>query len=106
MHGGQDRAEIAAVISALDQRSPVPQKDSYCLRLLGGQNALNLLEMIDVVSCEHAGDRFDGFRTSLIVYAVVLPLLRREGLEQREIGLAQRAVLLERFPQVPLLVVQ
>lgn len=44
--------------------------------------------MIEVVSCEHADNRLDGFRTSLIVYAVVLPLLRREGLEQREIGLA------------------
>ena len=44
--------------------------------------------MIEVVSCEHADDRFDGFRTSLIVYAVLFPLLRREGPEQREIGLA------------------
>jgi hypothetical protein len=63
-------------------------RHSQYLFLLGAQDALNLLEMIEVVSCEHADDRFDGFRTSLIVYAVVLPLLRREGLKQRKIGLA------------------
>jgi hypothetical protein len=44
--------------------------------------------MIEVVSCEHVDDRFDGFRTALIVYAVLLPLLRREVPEQREISLA------------------
>ena len=67
------------------------------LRLLFGfsQNALNLPQVIEVVSGDHADNGFDGFRASLSVYAVVLPLFGREGLEQGEIGFAQRTVLLE-----------
>ena len=78
----------------LDYDTQLTALKSGCLLLLCGQYILNLLEVIQVVSREHADDGFDGLRASLVVHAVVLQLLRRECLEQGEICLAQHAVLL------------
>ena len=58
---------------------------SQWLLLLCGSYALNLLEVIEVVSREHPDDGVDGLGTSLIVHAVVLPLLGRECFQQPEI---------------------
>jgi hypothetical protein len=52
-----------------------------CLLLLCGQDPLNLLEVIEIVSREHPDDRFDGLRAAFVVHAVVLPLIGRESLE-------------------------
>jgi len=50
-----------------------------------------LLHVIEVVSCEHARDVRDRFFAALRMYPVMLPLFRRERLEQREIRFAQNA---------------
>src|SRR5215470_15461302 len=78
------------------------------LALLGRmrpQDSLDLLEVIDVVAGQHAHVMLDGFLATLGVHAVVLPLLRREGFEQREIGFAQHAKLLDTLTRVAFLVV-
>ena len=50
-----------------------------------------------LISCpgEHADDVLDGFLAALGVHSVVLPLLGGQGFEQREVGFAERAKLLD-----------
>jgi hypothetical protein len=68
--------------------------------LLGRENALDLLEVIEVVAGHHLQDTLDGLRTAFGVHAVVLPLLRIEGLEQHEICFANGAKCLEALTRI------
>ena len=70
-----------------------------------GQDALDLVEMVDIMSSHHAHDVFDGFLAALGMLAMVLPLLGRKRFQKREICLTQASMDLDRLPRIALLVV-
>src|SRR5215469_2327886 len=53
------------------------------------RDSLNLLEVVEIVSREHPYDRFDALDAPFVMQPVVLPLLRRESLQECEIRLTQ-----------------
>src|SRR5262247_2884310 len=69
------------------------------------QDLLDLPEVIEVVPGEHPDDSFDRLRSALGMDAVVLPLRRVERRQQREVGLAHDAELLDRLPRIAPVVV-
>src|SRR4029077_6685566 len=82
-----------------------PKANSIEESLFRGENPLELLDVIQVVAGKHLGDALDGFFPALGVYAELFPLLGRERLQQRQVGFAQYAELLDRLPGVALLIV-
>src|SRR5262249_2971310 len=62
--------------------------------------ALDLAEVIDIVSGEHLDDARDRFFAPLGVQAIMIPLLSGQRLQQGEVALAQRAEHLKRAPRV------
>lgn len=76
------------------------------MRLSGWfQDALDLLEMIDIVSGYHADDVLDGFLAALGMLTKMLPLVGLEGFEEREIRIAYDTVLLDGFAGIALFIV-
>src|SRR6202035_2345974 len=75
-----------------------------CLRstLLRPKNPLDLLRVVEIMPGDHPNDVLDGLHSPLGVHAVVLPLLRCERLQQREICLAHHAELFGRLARVAL----
>ena len=62
------------------ETKPIKCIDQYaivaaCL-FFGGEDALDLLDVIHIVAGEHSDDCFNGFFAALGVDAVVLPLVR------------------------------
>jgi hypothetical protein len=70
------------------------------------QDSLNLLEVIEIVSREHLYDRFDALGAPFVMQPMVLPLLGRESLQEREIRLTLCSILLEGCPEISLVVMQ
>src|SRR5882757_8998246 len=72
-------------------------------RRLLPENALDLSNVIDVMSRKHAGDVLNRFLSALRMHPVVFPLFRLQRLEQSKVRLAEHAELLERPARVALL---
>ena len=72
---------------------------------LPGQDALDLLQVVDIVSGEHQNDTLNRFLTTLGVHAKMFPLLWRERFEHGEVRFAQRAKKLQGFAGIAFLVV-
>ena len=70
-----------------------------------GQDTLDLADMVDIVSGDHADDVLDGFLAALGMLAVVLPLIGGKRFEERDIGFAHYAVLFGGFAGIALFVV-
>ncbi len=54
------------------------------------QDALDLVDVVDIVSGDHADDVLDGFLAALGMLAVVLPLIGRKRFEERKVCFAHR----------------
>src|SRR5208283_3842028 len=75
------------------------------MRSLGwGQDALDLFDVVDIVSGHHADDVLDGFLAAFGMLTVELPLVGRERFQEREIGFAHDAVQFDGFAEVAFLV--
>src|SRR5260370_32963584 len=72
---------------------------------LRSKDALDLLDMVDVVSGYHADDVFDRFLSALGMLAVELPLIRRKRFEERKIRFTHDAVQFDGFARIAFFVV-
>jgi len=70
------------------------------LFFLSGEELLELFDVVEVVAGHHADEMLDGFLAALGVHAEVLPLLGREGFQERDVGFAHDAEHFERLARV------
>src|SRR6266853_5008522 len=62
------------------------------------------MDVIDIVSGDHADDVLDGFLAALRMLAVLLPLIRGKQLEEREVCFAHDAVQFDGFAGIAFVV--
>jgi len=77
---------------------------SFCSDLRWGQDLLDLADVVDIVSGDHADYMLDRFLAALGMLAVVLPLIGGKRFEERKICFAHYAVQFDGFAGIALLV--
>ena len=70
-----------------------------------GQDVLDLANVVDIVSGDHADYMLDGFLAALGMLAVLLPLIGGQRFEERKICFAHYAVQFDGFARIALFVV-